>query len=48
VAVRAFTDNYVAWRYGAPDATQGAGSQASTVGRLRKALRELGQSLRRS
>lgn len=40
-SVRAFTDSYVAWRYGAPDAT----TQASIVARLRQALRELGRSL---
>ncbi|PLQ01021.1 DUF3488 domain-containing protein [Cupriavidus pauculus] len=43
-SVRVFTDNYVAWRYGVPDAT----TQAGTVARLRKALRELGRTLRRA
>lgn len=43
-SVRAFTDNYVAWRYGAPGAT----AQASVVAQLRKALRELRRSLRRA
>ncbi len=42
LAVRAFTDQYVAWRYGAPDTT----TQASAVARLRKALQDLGRSLR--
>lgn len=40
-AVRAFTDNYVAWRYGTPDIT----TQASTVARLRQSLRDLTRRL---
>lgn len=42
-AVRAFTDGYVAWRYGAPEGRL----QARAVADLRKALRELGQVLGR-
>ncbi|WP_019449747.1 DUF3488 and DUF4129 domain-containing transglutaminase family protein [Cupriavidus sp. BIS7] len=42
-AVRAFTDGYVAWRYGAPAAQR----QTDVIGRLRASLRELSRSLRR-
>lgn len=40
-AVRAFTDHYVRWRYGAPDAA----TQAGIVAQLRRALRDLGRTL---
>ncbi|AZG16172.1 transglutaminase TgpA family protein [Cupriavidus pauculus] len=42
-AVRAFTDQYVGWKYGAP----GKGSQAGVLGGLRAALRDLSRSLAR-
>ncbi|MBV8273207.1 MAG: DUF3488 domain-containing transglutaminase family protein [Cupriavidus sp.] len=42
-AVRAFTDHYVAWRYG-PATTQ---RETEVIGRLRASLRELSRSLRR-
>lgn len=41
-AVQAFTNGYVAWRYGAPTTQQ----QTEVIGRLRISLRELSKALR--